>query len=112
MSAGDRLSGLFLSYDADPEIARSSPGELMVQAVVREAIARGLTTFDLGVGEARYKDDACETVEELFDSAVAVTALGRVAAFAFMAKQRAKRRIKRSPRLLAFFTRLRARLRG
>ena len=110
LSAGDRLSGLFISYDADPEIARSSPGELMVQAVVREAIARGLTTFDLGVGEARYKDDACETVEELFDSAVAVTALGRVAAFAFMAKQRAKRRIKRSPRLLALLTRLRVAL--
>jgi len=40
LSAGDRLSGLFISYDSDPEIARSSPGELMVHAVVREAIAR------------------------------------------------------------------------
>ncbi len=112
LSAGDRLSGLFLSYDCDPEIARSSPGELIVHAMVREAIARGLKTFDLGVGEARYKDDACEAEEELFDSAFAVTPLGRVAALAFKAKQRAKRRIKRSPRLLAFFRRLRGALRG
>jgi CelD/BcsL family acetyltransferase involved in cellulose biosynthesis len=108
LSAGDRLSGLFISYDCDAEIARSSPGELMVQAVVREAIARGFATFDLGVGEARYKDDACEAEEALFDSAFAFTALGRFAARAFTLKQRAKRRIKRSPRLLALFTRLRA----
>jgi CelD/BcsL family acetyltransferase involved in cellulose biosynthesis len=108
LSAGDRLSGLFISYDCDAEIARSSPGELMVQAVVREAIARGFATFDLGVGEARYKDDACEAAEALFDSAFAVTALGRAAALAFKLKQRAKRRVKRSSRLLALFTRLRA----
>ncbi len=111
LCAGDRLSGLFLSYDSDPEIARSSPGELMVHAVVREAIARGLEVFDLGVGEARYKDDACEMQEELFDSAFAVTSLGRVAALAFRLRQRAKRRIKRSPRLLAFVVRLRGALR-
>ncbi len=107
LSAGDRLSGLFLSYDSDAEIARSSPGELMVHAMVREAIARGLETFDLGVGEARYKDDACEASEELFDSTFAVTPLGRVAALAFKLKHRAKRRIKQSPRLFAFFQRLR-----
>jgi CelD/BcsL family acetyltransferase involved in cellulose biosynthesis len=106
LSAGGRLSGFFLSFDGDPEIARSSPGELIVHAVVRDAIARGLNTFDLGVGEARYKDDACEAEEELFDSAFAITPLGHVAALAFMAKQRAKRRIKRSPRLLALFARL------
>ena len=110
LSAGDRLSGLFISYDCDPEIARSSPGELMVQAVVREAIARGIRTFDLGVGEARYKDEACESEEELFDSAFAITPLGRAAALAFKLKQRAKRRIKRSPRLFSLFRRLRAAL--
>jgi CelD/BcsL family acetyltransferase involved in cellulose biosynthesis len=112
LSAGDRLSGLFLSYDCDREIARSSPGELIVHAMVREAIARGLKTFDLGVGEARYKDDACEAEEALFDSAFPCTAFGRVAALAFKLKQPAKRRIKRSPRLLALFRRLRAAARG
>ena len=89
-----------------------SPGELIVHAVVRDAIARGFKTFDLGVGEARYKEDACEAEEELFDSAFAITPLGRVAALAFMAKQRAKRRIKHSPRLLALFVRRRGAARG
>jgi CelD/BcsL family acetyltransferase involved in cellulose biosynthesis len=110
LSAGDRLSGLFLSHDGDPAVARSSPGELIVQAIVRDAIARGFTTFDLGVGEARYKDEACETCEPLFDSAFAVTPLGRIAAFAFEMKQRLKRRAKRSPRLLGALRRLRGAL--
>lgn len=108
LPAGDRLSGLFISYDADPKIARSSPGELMVQAVAREAIGRGFTTFDLGVGEARYKHEACEVEEGLFDSAFAFTPLGRLAALAFKLKQRAKRRIKTSPRVFSLFRRLRA----
>jgi CelD/BcsL family acetyltransferase involved in cellulose biosynthesis len=112
LSAGDRLSGLFLSYDCDAEIARSSPGELIVHAIAGEAIGRGLTTFDLGVGEARYKEESCEAEEELFDSAFAVTPLGRVAALAFGLQRRAKRRIKRSPRLLALLRRLRGAPRG
>ena len=115
LSAGDRLSGLFLSNDVEAEIARSSAGALIVQAVVREAIARGFKTFDLGVGEARYKEEACEAEEPLFDSAFGVTLLGRAAARLFLAKQRLKRRVKRSPRLLALFRQLFAlfrRLRG
>ena len=83
----------------------------MVQAVVADAIARGFAEFDLGVGEARYKDEACEIVEPLFDSAFAVTLKGRLAAWAFLAARRAKRSVKRSPRLKALHARLR-RLRG
>ena len=109
--AGDRLSGLFLSFDSDPTIARSSPGELIVHAVVRDAIMRGFNAFDLGAGDARYKDEACEAKEELFDNAFAITLLGRVAAFAFIAKQRLKRRIRGSPRLLALFVRLEPKIR-
>jgi CelD/BcsL family acetyltransferase involved in cellulose biosynthesis len=102
-----RQSGLFIGHDGDPEIARSSPGEIMVQAVVTDAIARGFAEFDLGVGEARYKDEACEIVEPLFDSAFAVTLKGRLAAWVFLAARRAKRSIKRSPRLKAVQARLR-----
>jgi CelD/BcsL family acetyltransferase involved in cellulose biosynthesis len=105
---GGRLSGLFVSNDNDPEIARNSPGGLIMQAVVRDAIARGFKTLDLGVGGDLYKRKICETEEPLFDGAFGVTLLGRAAAFAFTLKQRAKRRIKRSPRLLALFRRLRA----
>ena len=93
-----RQSGLFIGHDGDPEIARSSPGEIMVHAVVADAIARGFAEFDLGVGEARYKDEACEIVEPLFDSAFAFTWKGRFAAWTFLAARRAKRLVKHSPR--------------
>jgi CelD/BcsL family acetyltransferase involved in cellulose biosynthesis len=107
LPGAERLSGLFIGHESDPEIARSSPGEIMVHAVVADAIARGFAEFDLGVGEARYKDEACEIVVPLFDSAFAVTLKGRLAAWAFLAARRAKRVAKRSPRLKALHTRLR-----
>jgi CelD/BcsL family acetyltransferase involved in cellulose biosynthesis len=107
LPGAERLSGLFIGHDGDPEIARSSPGEIMVQAVVADAIARGFAEFDLGVGEARYKDEACEIVEPLFDSAFAVTLKGRLAAWAFLAARRGKRAVKHSPRLKAVHARLR-----
>ncbi len=97
-----RLSGLILSHDSAPEVAAASPGELLVIEVVRDAIARGLTEFDLGVGEARYKSECCETTEPLFDSAFGVTFAGRFGAAAYLALRATKRSIKQSPRLLAF----------
>lgn len=71
-----RLYGLILSFDPDPAVAVCSPGELLVMDVVRHAINRGLSVFDLGVGEARYKSECCETTEALFDSAYAATFAG------------------------------------
>jgi CelD/BcsL family acetyltransferase involved in cellulose biosynthesis len=111
LPGADRLCGLFIGFDSDPEVARSSPGEMMVHAVVADAIARGFVAFDLGIGEARYKDEACEIVEPLFDSAFALTLKGRLAAAAFLAALRAKRAAKHSPRVKAAIARLR-RLRG
>ena len=103
----DRLSGLFVANDGDPEIARSSPGELMIHAIVADAIARGFREFDLGVGEARYKDESCEQIEALFDSAFAISLRGRLAASGFLAARRIKRVAKQSPRLTALYARLR-----
>jgi len=106
LSSRDRLSGLVVSYEADREIARCSPGELIVHEVVRSAIARGFTTFDLGVGEARYKDECCEATEDLFDTFIAASPLGRLAAFPCGLERRVKAAVKRSPRLSALATRL------
>ena len=106
-SDGVRLSGLFLSHDMDPAVAASSPGELLIVEVVRDAIERGLAAFDLGVGEARYKNECCETTEALFDSVLAVSFAGRAVAAAFLAGRRVKQRIKQSPRLFRLALRAR-----
>jgi CelD/BcsL family acetyltransferase involved in cellulose biosynthesis len=93
----DRFCGMFISYDADPEIARCSPGQLLIIEIVRGLTARGFTTFDLGVGEARYKDANCEADEPLFDAAVGVTPLGYVAGAGALMQRRIKRWVKRTP---------------
>ena len=108
---GGRMSGLFNSYDADPEVARSSPGDLLLGWIVREACAAGLTEFDLGVGEARYKGAFCDEEERLFDAYAALTVPGMALAKVKSAKRRVKRFIKTSPQVWALSVRLR-KLRG
>jgi CelD/BcsL family acetyltransferase involved in cellulose biosynthesis len=106
---GGRLQGMFISYEPDPEIARSSPGELLLSHVLRDACARGLSSFDLGIGEARYKMAFCDEAERLADVLFAPTALGRVAAPFFAFAAAAKAAIKRNPRLFALVKKWRAR---
>jgi CelD/BcsL family acetyltransferase involved in cellulose biosynthesis len=97
LAQADRFCGMFLSYDSDPEISRCSPGQLLVLETIRELTARGFAAFDLGVGEARYKDENCEAEEPLFDAAVAVTAAGSVFAAAALLTRRIKRWTKQTP---------------
>jgi CelD/BcsL family acetyltransferase involved in cellulose biosynthesis len=92
----------------DPRAAASSPGELLIIEIARDAIARGFSAFDLGVGEARYKSECCETTEVLFDGALAISTIGRLGALGFFAARRIKRWIKRFPALHRLAVRARA----
>lgn len=94
--ANDRFSGLFTAFDNDAEIARGSPGDILLMHMIRNCCERGLTTFDLGVGEAHYKDKICDATEALVESFLPVTAAGRVAALACIGKQKLKGAIKTS----------------
>ncbi len=107
---GGQWSGMFNAFDADEEIARSSPGDLLLMRIIARCCARGIARFDLGIGEARYKAALCDETIALFDAVVPVTLAGRAFALAFGLQQAAKRRIKRDPRLLALALRLRRRL--
>lgn len=79
------------------ELAHESPGQLLLCNLVRMCCERGLTTFDLGVGEARFKKLFCNEPEPLFDSFLPLTPAGHVAASACRLQCALKRRIKRSP---------------
>jgi CelD/BcsL family acetyltransferase involved in cellulose biosynthesis len=92
-----RFYGVVTSHDPDAEIARSSPGELLILDIVRDLHERCFKTFDLGVGEARYKDAICEASEALFDSALGLTLRGRIASPCFLLARRVKRWIKQRP---------------
>jgi CelD/BcsL family acetyltransferase involved in cellulose biosynthesis len=107
MARDDRFCGMLISYDPDPQFARCSPGEILLNEIVRDLIARRFAAFDLGVGEARYKAHCCEEEQLLFDSFIATSPGGRLIGVGLLAKQRVKRYVKQSPRIWGLVERLR-----
>lgn len=95
-----RFSGMATSFDMDSEVAKTSPGEILLVDLIKLKCREGITMFDLGVGEARYKTTICDERDELVDSFLPLTAKGRVFAGMARAQRWAKRRIKASPAAL------------
>jgi CelD/BcsL family acetyltransferase involved in cellulose biosynthesis len=96
LARDSRFSAMVNSFDMDPEIARASPGELLLHALMRHLVSRGFERFDLGAGEARYKQSVCDETIELCDAVVPVSPMGHIAAPLLSAYLRLKRRAKRS----------------
>ena len=94
---GTRFSGMATSFDMESEVAKTSPGEILLVDLIKLKCREGITVFDLGVGEARYKTTICDERDDLVDSFLPLTAKGRVFALFSRAKREAKRRIKASP---------------
>ena len=91
-----RFCGMFNSMIMN-ELSNESPGELLLDNVVRMACERGLDTFDLGIGEAGYKRAFCNETDTLFDTVVPLTVRGKLAAPLWRGQLNVKRRIKHSP---------------
>jgi CelD/BcsL family acetyltransferase involved in cellulose biosynthesis len=96
---GNRFSSMFNSYTLG-DASRHSPGLVILTHIVRDCMARGLKTFDLGVGEAHYKNFFSDEPEPLFDSYFGLSPRGQALAAVCSAKAMVKRWVKRSPRLL------------
>lgn len=94
---GGRFSGMATSFDMESEVAKTSPGEILLVDLIKLKCHEGIRVFDLGVGEARYKTTICDDRDELVDTFLPLTAKGRVYAWFSRAKRVAKRRIKGSP---------------
>ncbi|MBI1867425.1 MAG: GNAT family N-acetyltransferase [Methylocystis sp.] len=92
-----RFSAMLNSFDMHEDVVPSSPGELLVHALLRDLVTRGFTHFDLGVGEALYKATICEETIELCDTIVPATPQGALAAPLLAALLAAKRKIKQTP---------------
>ncbi len=93
--------------------AVESPGEQLIVQLVRQCCERGLDTFDLGIGSARYKNLFCNDAEPLFDSFLPLNAAGRLPAVSYRAAAAGKRMIKQRAwlwKLVKMARRLRARL--
>jgi CelD/BcsL family acetyltransferase involved in cellulose biosynthesis len=97
--AHGRFSGMFNSI-AGAEFRDYSPGELLLSNVVRMCCERGCNWFDLGIGDAAYKQVYCKDAEPLYDSIIPITAAGRAVAPFWRAGLAVKSRIKQSDALL------------
>ena len=93
---GSRFCGMVMSFDSNPELLRTSPGEILLASLIQTKCEAGLATFDLGIGEARYKDTYCPDPEPLFDSLVGITAKGLLFAQVERLRLLAKRSVKQS----------------
>ena len=93
-----RFCGMSLSFDTDPALARCSPGDLMISAILEAKCKAGLAAFDLGIGEARYKSIFCPTPEMLVDTIVPITSRGAIFSRIERLRLSVKRSIKQSDR--------------
>ena len=112
IAGGGRFCAMFNSI-AQGRYAVESPGEQLLVNLVRGCCERGFDTFDLGTGEAHYKNLFCGDSEPLFDSFLPLSRRGRVLALGFRFAAAAKRAVKQSTALWTLVRkarRLRARL--
>jgi CelD/BcsL family acetyltransferase involved in cellulose biosynthesis len=95
-----RFSAMFNTYTLSQH-ARHSPGLILLQHMIGACAQRGARSFDIGVGRAHYNSFFCKEPEPLFDTFLALTPRGRLAAPVFRIAFAAKRMIKSKPALWA-----------
>ena len=105
---GRAWHGMINSFNIDPQIARSSPAELLLRHIVRDLGSRGFERFDLGIGESRYKNAICNEEIALADLVLPATALGAAWAPIERCRLSAKRWVKKTPWALALVEQMRA----
>jgi CelD/BcsL family acetyltransferase involved in cellulose biosynthesis len=105
----DRM-GVVLSSLTEGEEQRQSPGGLLLRHQIEEACGADVKFFDLGVGQARHKDEWNNIVYSLFDSFIALKPQGLVVTLPLAAAARVKGVIKSNSTLWAVAQDLRKRL--
>src|SRR5262249_13050140 len=103
---GHRFSMMFNTYTMSDR-AHYSPGLILMRYIVDHYGERRYRALDLGIGADDYKRMFCKSDEVIFDSFVALSARGRIAAMAMSNLSRAKRIVKHNPALLGAAQRLR-----
>jgi CelD/BcsL family acetyltransferase involved in cellulose biosynthesis len=97
---------------AEGDMQRQSPGALLLRHQIKEACAKGLAFYDIGVGEARHKDEWADVVHPLFDSFIAFKPHGLTLTLPLAALSHLKRAIKSNQYLWPLAQKLRTRLLG
>jgi CelD/BcsL family acetyltransferase involved in cellulose biosynthesis len=106
----NRFSMMFNTYTLSGN-AKYSPGLILMRDIIDHYAERGVTSLDLGIGSDDYKRLFCKDEEPIFDSFVALSLRGKVAAAALSSLMRAKRLVKHTPALMQIAQRVRSALR-
>ncbi|MFC7400069.1 GNAT family N-acetyltransferase [Chelatococcus sp. GCM10030263] len=104
---GERFCGMFNSFSMEAEVAKSSPGDLLLLNLIETQCRRGVATFDLGVGAAAYKLAVCGETEPLVDIYLPISTRGRIYAGLDHLGRAAKGWAKSTPWVVAAVERLR-----
>jgi CelD/BcsL family acetyltransferase involved in cellulose biosynthesis len=115
VSHRDHYSFMVQSFDTEDPLAKYSPSEYLMTEVLAESCQHGVTSFDFGVGDSRFKKIWSNDVVHLFNVTHAVTKKGQLYASVMQLSGAAIRYIKRNPRLFSAVQEARAltaRLRG
>jgi CelD/BcsL family acetyltransferase involved in cellulose biosynthesis len=96
---GHRFSMMFNTYTMSAR-SRYSPGLILMRNIVDHYAGKRYRALDLGIGLDDYKRVFCKGDEPIFDSFIALSTRGRVAAPAMSALNRVKRLVKRNRLLL------------
>jgi len=103
---GHRFSMMFNTYTLS-EHARYSPGLILMRNIIDHYAGCGYVALDLGIGSDDYKRLFCKSDEPIFDSFIALSPRGRLAAAAMSAVNRSKRMVKRNETILRMAQHLR-----
>jgi CelD/BcsL family acetyltransferase involved in cellulose biosynthesis len=112
---GTHHSLMLQSFDSQNVLSKYSPGECLMAEVLSDSCKQGITSFDFGVGDDRFKKVWSNGLAELFNVTHAVSKKGRLYAGLMQLTGAAARYIKRNPRLFSVAQEARAlsaRLRG
>ena len=103
---GHRFSMMFNTYTMSAS-SKYSPGLILMRDIIDHYAGQGYRALDLGIGSDEYKKLFCKANETIFDCFIPLSHRGAVAAAVRSAANRAKRLVKRSPRLSYLAQRLR-----
>jgi CelD/BcsL family acetyltransferase involved in cellulose biosynthesis len=106
----NRFSMMFNTYTMSGN-AKYSPGLILMRDIIDHYAERDTVSLDLGIGSDDYKRLFCKDDEPIFDSFVALSMRGTVAAAALSSLMRAKRLVKHTPALMQIAQRVRGMLR-
>jgi CelD/BcsL family acetyltransferase involved in cellulose biosynthesis len=106
------FSGMVNSFDMDPEIAKTSPGELLLRKLIVAECQKKLDMLEFGIGEAHYKAHYHDWTVPLFDLLLPIGDKGRVFALYEASRLRLKAAIKANRPLFDNFRRLQRLVQG